>query len=89
VDPKLHMAMDYDLWWRLYRAFGPLEFVEKFIAVNRVHLDTKTNTARRLHYKEAISVVRRYHKYIPIKWWLVQPYAVWFKALKNKLKPFR
>jgi len=89
VDPKLRMAMDYDLWWRLYKNFGPLKFVDEFVAVNRVHLDTKTNTARRLHYKEAISIIRRHHKHVPLKWWLAQPYSVWFKALKNKLSTSR
>lgn len=81
VDENLHMAMDYDLWWRLYQALGPLSFVDTFIAVNREHSDTKTKTRRRLHYQEAISVVRRHYGGVPLKWWLAQPYSVWFKAL--------
>jgi len=83
VDPKLRMAMDYDLWWRLYKSFGPMQFVDTFVAVNRQHPDTKTNTARYLHYKEAISIVRRHHTHVPLKWWLAQPYSVWFKMLKK------
>jgi len=83
LNPELHMAMDYDLWWRLYKSFGPLHFVDSPIAVNRVHHTTKTNTQRRRHYREAISVVRRYNRYLPLKWWLAQPYAVWFKSLKG------
>ena len=81
VDPRLHMAMDYDLWWRLYRTVGPLEFVDAFVAVNRVHDATKTRRHRRLHYREAIDVVRRHHGRVPLKWWLAQPYAVWFRSL--------
>jgi len=81
VDPALHMAMDYDLWWRLYKAFGPLLFVDDDVAVNREHADTKTKTQRRRHYREAMSVVRRHHGRLPLKWWLAQPYAVWFKSL--------
>ena len=27
LDESLHMALDYDLWWKLYRKFGPLQFV--------------------------------------------------------------
>jgi len=61
VDETLHMAMDYDLWWRLLRAFGPLEFVDEFVAVNREHDQTKTRSRRRLHYREAIDVVHRHH----------------------------
>lgn len=81
VDPKLHMTMDYDLWWRLYKAIGVPHFIDDFVAVNRVHDETKTKNQRRLHYREAIDLVRRHHGSVPLKWWLAQPYAVWFKSL--------
>jgi glycosyltransferase involved in cell wall biosynthesis len=80
VDPSLHMAMDYDLWWRLFRAEGPLRFVDEPIAVNRDHEKTKTRTLRRRHYQEAMAVVRRHNGSVPLKWWLAQPYAVWFRS---------
>ena len=85
LDPDLYMAMDYDLWWRLYKAFGPLHFVDCQVAVNRVHDKTKTDTQRSRHYREAMAVVRRYYGHLPLKWWLAQPYAVWFKSLKARL----
>lgn len=81
VDGQLHMAMDYDLWWRLYKQIGSLLFVNKFVAVNRDHEATKTKTLRRRHYQEAMAVVRKYHGRVPLKWWLAQPYAVWFKSI--------
>ena len=81
VDVNMHMAMDYDLWWRLYKQFGPLHLVDAFVAVNREHQHTKTNTQRRLHYLEAMSSVRKHYGRVPIKWWLSQPYAVWFKSI--------
>lgn len=81
VDSTLHMAMDYDLWWRLYKQVGPLHFVDDFVAVNREHKDTKTKSLRRRHYQEAMAVVRKYHGSVPVKWWLAQPYAVWFKSI--------
>ncbi len=81
LDSSLHMAMDYDLWWRLYKQFGPMCFVEDFVAVNRDHDATKTKTLRMRHYKEAMAVVRKHHGRIPLKWWLAQPYAVWFKSI--------
>ena len=83
VDETLHMAMDYDLWWRLFKAFGPLQWVDQFVAVNREHADTKTKTKRRLHYQEAMKVVNNQYGRIPLKWWIYQPYAVWFKALMS------
>lgn len=81
VDAKLHMAMDYDLWWRLFKSFGALHFVDDFVAVNREHEDTKTKTQRRLHYTEAMKVVRQHYGRVPLKWWLAQPYSVWFKSI--------
>lgn len=84
VDKNLHMAMDYDLWWRLYKNFGPLVMVDEFVAVNREHNATKTNTKRSLHYKEAMSIVKKYHGSIPLKWWLYQPYAVWYRTFLTR-----
>lgn len=81
LNPSLDMALDYDLWWRLYKIFGPLRFVDDFVAVNREHDATKTKTRRRDHYREAMAVVRTHHGRIPLKWWLAQPYAVWFKSI--------
>lgn len=81
VDPSLKMAMDYDLWWRLYRYGGPLHFVNEYVAVNRDHAATKTRNFRRRHYAEAISVVRKHYGRVPLKWWLAQPYAVWFRSI--------
>lgn len=83
VDATLHMAMDYDLWWRVFRQHGCPVFVDAFVAVNRVHQDTKTNTQRHLHYVEAMAVVRRHYGRVPMKWWLAWPYAVWWRSLRR------
>lgn len=82
VDAKLRLAMDYDLWWRLYRRFGAPRFVDDVLAVNRIHADTKTNTQRRAHYLEAMDVVRRHYGRVPLKWRLAWPYAVWYRSRK-------
>lgn len=86
LDASLHMAMDYDLWWRLYKHGGQPQFVSEFAAVNREHQETKTNTQRTAHYREAMAVVAKYHGKVPLKWWAYQPYAVWFKTLRNRLE---
>ncbi|MEM6890209.1 MAG: glycosyltransferase family 2 protein [Pseudomonadota bacterium] len=85
VNPDLHMAMDYDLWWRIYNHSGAFHYVAEDVAVNRVHAETKTRNNRKLHYREAMSVVKREYGSVPLKWWLAQPYAVWFKALVNQV----
>jgi glycosyltransferase involved in cell wall biosynthesis len=89
VDPSLYMAMDYDLWWRIYRTCGVPQFLGDYVAVNRVHAETKTNTQRVRHYREAIEVVRKHHGSVPLKWWLAQPYAVWLKSVWPYFIKFR
>jgi len=81
VDPSLHMVMDYDLWWRLFKFAGPLKFIDAFVAVNREHEATKTKTLRRRHYREAMAVVSKHYGSVPLKWWIYQPYSVWFKSI--------
>jgi hypothetical protein len=78
------MAMDYDLWWRLYERFGPLVYEDRLVAINRLHRETKTQSFRRRHYREAMAIVRKHYGRVPLKWWLYQPYAVWWKAFTRK-----
>lgn len=80
---ELYMALDYDLWWRLYQKYGPLKYVDRFVAINRDHPRSKTNTNRRLHYREAMAIVRLYYGRLPIKWWIAQPYAVWLRGARS------
>jgi glycosyltransferase involved in cell wall biosynthesis len=84
INEDLHMVMDYDLWWRLFKKFGPLIMLDEVLAVNREHEDTKTATNRKLHYQEAIQIIKKYNIKVPIKWWVYQPYAVWYKTLISK-----
>lgn len=85
LNPSLSFAMDYDLWWRLYLRFGPPVYVPQLTAINRLHRGTKTRNNRAAHYAEAMAVVGRYHGRVPLKWWLAQPYAIWWKALAVNL----
>jgi glycosyltransferase involved in cell wall biosynthesis len=82
LDGELHLAMDYDLWWRLLKKIGAPQFVDAFVAVNREHDATKTKTLRRRHYQEAMAVVRMHYGSVPLKWWLIQPYSVWLKSAR-------
>ena len=84
VDESLAMAMDYDLWWKLYKRFGAPAYVAEYLAVNREHSGTKTARNRRLHYREAMAVVRKYHGRVPLKWYVAQPYAVWWRGLLGR-----
>lgn len=80
LDNNLHLALDYDLWWRIYKESGNFKFINKYVAVNRDHPKSKTNTQRAKHYYEAIKVVKKNYGSVPIKWVIAKPYAVWFKT---------
>lgn len=86
LDPNLHYAMDYDLWWRVYRGYGPLVRVRHDVAVNRIHTETKTQSARREQVIEAMRVVRRHCGHVPLKWYVAWPYSVWWKTLSHAVK---
>lgn len=80
LDESLELAMDYDLWWKIYRKFGELGYLRKYVATNRVHGATKTNTQRHRHYVEAMAIVRKHTGSVPLKWYLAWPVSVWLRA---------
>lgn len=86
VRDHLELAFDYDLWWRLYHHGGPFVHVAQTVAVNRDHPFTKTNSRRAQHYREAIAVVREHYGRVPVKWYLAQPYAVWWRSLSTRVR---
>lgn len=83
LDENLHMAMDYDLWWRIYREFGELAFVDQSVAQDRRHPASKTSTRRYQHYTEAFAVLRRHYGRIPMIWYAKWPWSVWYKSRQN------
>jgi len=68
LNKDMQMAFDYDLWWRLYRAYGKPAFCRDFVAATRMHKSTKTANQTDLHYQESIGVVRRNWGSVPLKW---------------------
>jgi GT2 family glycosyltransferase len=66
LDETLRFAMDYDLWWRLYRNSGELRFVDQFAAITRDHAKTKSRNNRFEHYREGVAVVRRHRGAEPL-----------------------
>lgn len=89
LDESLTMALDYDLWLRLASRFGPPVQCSQFVAVNRDHALTKTNLARAKHYQEAIDVVARHYGRVPWRWYLLQPYSVWYRTFANRFRRLR
>jgi GT2 family glycosyltransferase len=86
IDESLRLALDYDLWWRLYKAGGEPAYLRQYGATTRAHLDTKTASQRKAHVLEAMAVVRRHYGRVPLKWYLAWPYSVWARSLWYKLR---
>jgi glycosyltransferase involved in cell wall biosynthesis len=84
LDNVLRMALDYDLWWRLYRKFGPFLYIRRFVAGSRMHRDTKTSRSRREHYDEAMQVLMRQTGEVPMKWRLAYPLMVNLRSAIRK-----
>jgi glycosyltransferase involved in cell wall biosynthesis len=67
LDPRLHFALDYDLWIRLSRTTRFVKLDER-LARSRMHLGNKTLGFRREAYEETMSVLRRGYGYVPYEW---------------------
>ncbi len=86
LNEELQMAMDYDLWWRLYKKTGSLKYIRRFVAATRMHGLTKTATRRRQHYQESMRVVRRHTGRVPLKWYAAWPLMVSLRGLSGSAR---
>jgi glycosyltransferase involved in cell wall biosynthesis len=84
LDENLHMALDYDLWWRIYKSCGKFEYIKKDVAATIMHSDTKTTSHRQAHYLEAMAVVKKHTGSVPIKWYLAWPFMVSLRAALHR-----
>jgi len=84
LDERLRMSFDYDLWWRLYKRCGSLQYLREVVAASRYHQGTKTNRFRRAHYRESMMVVRKHHGSVPLKWYVAWPIHVYLWHYVNK-----
>ncbi|WP_220741511.1 glycosyltransferase family 2 protein, partial [Shewanella algidipiscicola] len=73
LNEQLQMAMDYDLWWRLFKSSGKPIYIDHIVAATRTHNDAKTLNNIDVHYLESKKLVRRYWGRLPLKWYLSLP----------------
>ncbi len=83
LDENMQMAFDYDLWWRLFKAYGKPAYCKRFVAATRMHKDTKTAKQTDLHYQESMDIVRRHWGSVPLKWHLALPLVKIFHRLNK------
>lgn len=90
LNSSLHMALDYDLWWRL-AASSESEpvFVDRPVALARLHPDAKTMSRPVDHYREAMAVVRHHYGRVPWWWWLKMPASIGARCLLGRVVGIR
>ncbi|GGW82277.1 glycosyltransferase family 2 protein [Alteromonas halophila] len=81
LDESLQMAMDFDLWWKLYRHGGCFVRTRETCAANRMHADTKTHNRLDEHYQESMQVVKNHYGRVPLKWYVLKPVMKLVRAI--------
>jgi GT2 family glycosyltransferase len=76
LKETLHFSLDYDLWWRLFRADSKFARIEVDVAAARFHPCAKSFTSPSEMYAEAKAVVREHYGSLPMRWWLKEPLSV-------------
>ena len=67
LDESLHFSMDYDFWIRLGKV-GRFGYVPEYLAMNRLHGQTKTLGRWREAYSEVLPMIHRHFGYVPVSW---------------------
>src|SRR5436190_1766753 len=76
VKENLHLSLDYDLWWRLYRSGAKFTCIPLDVAAARFHPHAKSFVRPREMYAEAKSVVRNHYGSLPMRWRLKEPFSI-------------
>lgn len=82
LDESLHLALDFDLWWRLHGAGYRFAHVGVDVAAARLHPAAKTIRLASEMYAECKSVVHRHHGSVPLVWWLRQPFSIAWRKIR-------
>ena len=59
LDEQLNWALDWELWLRLASRY-PFAYIERVLAANRIHLDTKTKTGGFQRIREIAGILQRH-----------------------------
>ena len=76
LKENLHLSLDYDLWWRLYRSGAKFTRIGMDVAAARFHANAKSFTKPREMYEEAKSVVHEHYGSVPVSWRIKEPFSV-------------
>ncbi len=80
MNPRLEVALDYDLWIRLARR-RTFHKIEPVVAASRMHRENKTLARRGEVFREALGILRAHYGYVPYSW--SYAYASWLLHRKD------
>lgn len=87
LNPSLHYAMDYDLWWKM-ALVGPIDYVPRTWAKYRRHPDSKSTTSQAWQWTEAAASLKELfaRSDIPAEWRKYKAQAMgsahWYAAIE-------
>ena len=87
LKEDLHLSLDYDLWWRLYRSGSVFTKIDSEVAAARFHPDAKSFRRPREMYAEANSVVSSHYGSLPMCWRIKEPFSIRARQQGSLLQP--
>src|ERR1700733_15149521 len=88
LDESLHFSLDYDLWWRLYRAGARFKRIKAVVAATRHHEQAKSFAFVAQQYTEGKMLARRHNASLPLIWHIRSQYSVRARTGNRILKYF-
>lgn len=68
LDEQLHYCLDYEYWMRVALKGAAFTYLPVVLAGSRLYPETKTLSAPDTAHQEAIAMLRKHLKYLPINW---------------------
>ena len=67
LNENLQMCLDYEMWIRIAKKHS-LVFYPEYVGNTRIYGETKTSTGQGQHLAEAMTIMERLYKKVPLQW---------------------
>jgi len=68
IDERYHLSLDYDLWLRFSHNGSKIRFIDRDLAITRVHSLAKTSKFQKQSCRESFTAVWRSYKLLSAPW---------------------
>lgn len=86
INESLKMCLDYEYWIRLAQRYD-FGFLKEFVGSTRMYSETKTSTMQQQHLKEAINILMKYYRDVPMHWIIAKVLADHPDSMLNSIPP--